>query len=40
MDPANREKLEHLIFSKLEELEKTGFSQSSIEAAINTIEFV
>lgn len=39
MDPANTEKLENLILSKLEELEKSGFSSSAIEAAVNTIEF-
>ncbi|KAF5843319.1 Metalloenzyme, LuxS/M16 peptidase-like protein [Dunaliella salina] len=39
MDAANTEKLENLILSKLEELEKSGFSSSAVEAAINTIEF-
>lgn len=39
MDPANVEKLESLIFTKLEELEKSGFSPSAVEAAVNTIEF-
>jgi len=39
MDPADTEKLENLILTKLEELEKTGFSSSAIEAAVNTIEF-
>jgi len=39
MDPANTEKLESLILTKLEELEKSGFSDSAVEAAINTIEF-
>lgn len=39
MDPANTEKLEDLILSKLAELEKTGFSATAIEAAVNTTEF-
>ena len=31
--------MEELIQSTLEELAQTGFSQSSIEAALNTTEF-
>lgn len=31
--------IEQLVLEKFHELRKTGFSQSSIEAAINTIEF-
>jgi hypothetical protein len=31
--------VEALIISKLEELEKSGFSATAIEAAVNTIEF-
>lgn len=32
-------KVEQLILSELERLEKEGFTQSAIEAAVNTIEF-
>lgn len=31
--------VEQLILSELERLEKEGFTQSAIEAAVNTIEF-
>jgi len=39
VDPDNFQKVEDLIQTTLEELAKTGFSQSSIEAALNTTEF-
>lgn len=39
VDPANADKVEALIISKLEELATTGFSASAVEAAINSIEF-
>ncbi|GIL59926.1 hypothetical protein Vafri_14582 [Volvox africanus] len=39
VDPADSDKVEELITSKLKELATSGFSASAIEAAINTIEF-
>ncbi|EFJ46930.1 hypothetical protein VOLCADRAFT_81738 [Volvox carteri f. nagariensis] len=39
VDPADADKVEALITSKLEELAVSGFSASAIEAAVNTIEF-
>ena len=39
VDPANQDKVEELVLSKLTELQKTGFSSTSIEAAVNSIEF-
>ncbi len=32
-------KVEELILSTLKQLESEGFSQSAVEAAVNTIEF-
>ncbi|GLI61559.1 hypothetical protein VaNZ11_003968 [Volvox africanus] len=40
VDPADSDKVEVLITSKLEELAASGFSASAIEAAVNTIEFL
>lgn len=39
VDPSNIEAVEQLVLSKLGELEKSGFSGTAVEAAINTIEF-
>jgi len=39
VDLANQEKVETLVMDKLAELEKSGFSATAIEAAINSIEF-
>lgn len=39
MDPAKADLIEPLVLAKLQELATQGFSQSQVEAAINTIEF-
>lgn len=39
VDPENVDKVEHLVLEKFHEIAAAGFSQSSIDAAINTIEF-
>jgi hypothetical protein len=39
VDPVNADAVQGLVVSKLEELAKTGFTPSAVEAAINTIEF-
>lgn len=39
MELANQNKVEGLVLGKLAELEKSGFSATAIEAAINSIEF-
>lgn len=39
VDPANVDKVEELVLTKLRELAASGFTATAIEAAINTIEF-
>ncbi|KAG2444514.1 hypothetical protein HXX76_001261 [Chlamydomonas incerta] len=39
VDPADADKVDALILTKLRELAASGFSASAIEAAVNTIEF-